>query len=59
MKKLYDMKIFGYTKTWWVEVELEDEEVEAYRADGLELDEITCTMPVSDDLIEEMRDRMR
>ena len=42
--KQYSIVIRGYYKTWAIEVYAEPEWVEAWRKDGLEVDEVICTI---------------
>ena len=45
MKKLYTVNIDGREKHWALEVMAEPEHVEAWREDGLRVDEVCNTIP--------------
>ena len=42
--KLYSITVRGINKTWAFDIPAEPEWVEAWRADGLEVNEIICTI---------------
>lgn len=42
--KLYSVTVHGINKVWAFDVEAEEEWVEDWRNDGLEVDEIICTI---------------